>query len=299
MGYDRAILVRLATSTHFERAVRAAPGGERAAWRAAARYVAGRTRADAIRTAGTLLAAGHAVSIDRFGEQVGDPAEADRVTDEYLALATAIDGPAAAAGETLADRAWLSVDLTHLAVHTDPAGAAGRLEAIARALPDGRRIQVGAEDARHADAIQGSVLEVAGRGLCRRLGATVQANLHRSVTDVRTLVEAGVHIRLVKGAYVERSGAHPFGEPTDIAFLRVGAQLAAASASWSMATHDGRMREALLMSGAGTTVEQLLGVRPDVLEQLRGRGVATRVYLPYGPDWFRYWARRVAESRRA
>ena len=45
------------------------------------------------------------------------------------------------------------------------------------------------------------------------------------------------------------------------------------------------------------TVEQLLGVRPEALDELHDRGVPTRVYVPYGPDWFRYWARRLAESR--
>lgn len=38
---DRAILYRLATSRRIERALRAAPLGERLAWRAASRYVAG------------------------------------------------------------------------------------------------------------------------------------------------------------------------------------------------------------------------------------------------------------------
>ena len=37
----------------------------------------------------------------------------------------------------------------------------------------------------------------------------------------------------------------------------------------------------------------------SILDDLRARGVPTRVYLPYGPDWFRYWLRRVAESRGA
>lgn len=292
MGLDRTVLLHLATSQRLERAVKATPGGARAAWRAASRYVAGETRAEALAVAGTLLASGHAVSIDLFGERVRDPARADGVADEYVALANAIDGLAP-------DRAWLSVDLTHLAVHTDPAGAARRLETIARALPDGRRIQIGAEDAAHADAIQRCVLDVAARGHAQRLGATIQANLLRSVDDVRALADAGIHIRLVKGAYVERTGAHPFGEATDLAFLRLGEQLHAAGAPWSMATHDGRMREALLMAGVDATVEQLFGVRPDVLAELHGRGIATRVYLPYGPDWFRYWARRVAESRGA
>jgi proline dehydrogenase len=110
---------------------------------------------------------------------------------------------------------------------------------------------------------------------------------------------AGVHVRVVKGAYVERTGAHPFGEPTDIAYLQLGGQLAAARANWSMATHDGRMREGLLLAEPTAVVEQLLGVRTDVLAELHDSGVKTRVYVPYGPDWFRYWARRIAESRGA
>ena len=64
-----------------------------------------------------------------------------------------------------------------------------------------------------------------------------------------------------------------------------------------MATHDARLREALLLAHEPVTVEQLLGVRPESLAELQGRGVPTRVYLPYGPEWFRYWMRRVAESR--
>ncbi len=66
-----------------------------------------------------------------------------------------------------------------------------------------------------------------------------------------------------------------------------------------MATHDGRLREALLLAGGAVPVEQLFGVRPEALDQLKARGVPTRVYVPYGPDWFRYWLRRVAESRGA
>jgi len=64
-----------------------------------------------------------------------------------------------------------------------------------------------------------------------------------------------------------------------------------------MATHDGRLREALLLALGPVPVEQLLGVRPEVLDGLREAGVSTRVYVPYGPNWFRYWLRRLAESR--
>ena len=66
-----------------------------------------------------------------------------------------------------------------------------------------------------------------------------------------------------------------------------------------MATHDGRLREALLLAHGPVPVEQLLGVRPEALDELRDRGVPTRVYVPYGADCFRYWMRRLAESRGA
>ena len=289
MAVDRAVLFRLATSERFERVVKAVPGGDAQAWRAASRYVAGRSRDEALIATVDLLGQGHGVSVDLFGELVCDQATADRVTEDYLALTDALPAPPA--------DVWLSLDLSLLAIDTDPAGAADRLARIAAALPPGRRIQVGAEDAARTDAALGCVLDVAGRGLADRVGATVQANLLRSERDVDVLTGAGVHVRLVKGAYLEPTGTHPYGEATDVAYLRLGFRLQEAGAAWSMATHDGRLREALLLALGPVPVEQLLGVRPEALHQLEARGVPTSVYLPYGPDWFRYWLRRLAESR--
>ena len=291
MGIDRRLLFRLATSQRLERAVKRVPGGDTAAWRAASRYFAGSSRSDAIATAEQLLERGHGVSIDLFGERVTDPVVADEVVEDYLALARALPPPPA--------DIWLSVDLSHLALDSGSAAVADRLAAIAGALPGGRRVQVGAEEAARADAILACVLDVAARGMADRLGATVQANLLRSSADAAALADAGVHIRLVKGAYVEATGARPFGEPTDVAFMRLGFQLAGRDAAWSLASHDGRVREALLLARGPITVEQLLGVRPDALDELHDRDVPTRVYVPYGPDWFRYWMRRLAESRGA
>ncbi|WP_405063987.1 proline dehydrogenase family protein [Kribbella sp. NBC_01505] len=286
MRWDRAVLFKLATNDRLEQVVKGLPGGEEQAWRAASRYVAGRTRDEALQVVEAQLALGHEASIDLFGELSTDPDDADRVVDEYLELAKLTT-------------AWLSLDLSHLAVDVDPMGAAGRVARIALALPAGRRLQIGAEDTGRTDRIRECVLEVASRGLGDRLGATVQANLERSPDDIDALAEAGVQIRLVKGAYVERSGAHAYGEPTDVAYLRLAHQLAERGADWSLATHDGRLREAVLLALGKVPVEQLLGIRPDVLADLRERDIATRVYVPYGPAWFRYWLRRVAESRGA
>jgi proline dehydrogenase len=289
MGLDRRVLFRLATSERLERAVKRVPGGESAAWRSASRYVAGRSRRGAI--AEMLLERGHGVSVDLFGERVSDPAVAERVLEDHLGLVAALPPPPA--------DVWLSVDLSHLALGAGAAAVADRLAAIAKALPVGRRVQVGAEAAALTDPVLACVYAVAARGLADRIGATVQANLLRSPGDTDALADADVHIRLVKGAYVEPTGAQPYGEPTDVAFLRLGFRLAKRGAAWSMATHDGRLREALLLAHRSVPVEQPLGVRPEALGEVHDRGVPTRVYLPYGPDWFRYWARRLAESRGA
>lgn len=290
MGIDRVVLYRLATSTALERAVRTVPPAERLAWRAAARYVAGTTAEDAVRTTHDLHQRGVAASIDQFGELVRDASDAERVAEDYLGLADEL--------AALPDDAWLSVDLSHLGLDVDARDCADKLTAIAGRVPPGRRIQVGAEDYSRTDAVLDCVLTTAGRGLADRIGATVQANLYRSPRDLDRLVETGVHIRLVKGAYVEAADrALPYGEPTDIAFTQLAHRLAEADAAFALATHDGVLREALLAALGRQQVEQLLGVRTPVLDDLVARGVPVRVYVPFGDDWFRYWMRRLAESR--
>jgi proline dehydrogenase len=290
MAVDREILFRLATSTWLESAVRAAPGGEQLAWQAASRYVAGTTALAALEAARELHSRGMGASIDLFGELVTDVDTAVRVADRYLELADQVNAMPA--------DVWLSVDLSHLGLDVDPLGCADRLAAIAVRLPQGRRVQVGAEDHSHAEGVLTCIEMVAARGLADRLGGTAQANFRRTAADLDRLAAAGVYIRLVKGAYLETPDlALPFGEPTDIAYLRLAHKLAADGAAFALATHDGVLREGLLAALGPLPVEHLLGVRPDVLDDLRSRGVPVRVYVPYGDNWFRYWMRRLAESR--
>src|SRR5215208_3480629 len=175
MGLVRSVLFHVATSERLERAVKHVPGGERAAWRSASRYVAGRSLSGALATVEMLRERGHGASVDLFGERVSDPTVAEEVLEDYLALVAALPPSPA--------DVWLSVDLSHLALVAGAAAVADRLAASANALPGAWRIQVGAEQASLADAVQACVLAVAARGLADRLGATVQANLVRSPTD--------------------------------------------------------------------------------------------------------------------
>jgi proline dehydrogenase len=283
----RRLLFALATSKAWERAVRALPGGERTAYHLARRYVAGTRLDDALACAQWLAAEGLSSSIDFFGEGVADPLHADRVADEYLDLARALD--------RFPDSTFLSIDLSHIGLDQGGEAVQRRLERIAAALPEGRRIQVGAEEERRAGRILAAVLAVARAG--GAVAATVQANLKRSRSDARALAEGGVPIRLVKGAYVEHPGvARRLGESTDLAFLELAHELHADGAELALGTHDPILREALLRALPGVGVEMLLGVRSADASALAARGVPVRIYVPYGDDWFRYAMRRWAES---
>ena len=284
----RRPLFALATSDRFERAVRRTRQGEALAYRLASRYVAGRTVEDAFATARRLADRGVLSSIDFFGERVTDPIEADRVTDAYVSLAGRLSEADAGA--------YLSLDLSHIALDEPGPGVRRRLEQIAAALPAGARVQVGAEEAARADRILETVLAVASAG--GAVSATLQANLRRSIRDAEALTDAGVPIRLVKGAYVgSPAAAHAWGDPTDLAFVDLAHRLHRAGATVSLATHDPVLREALLPAMPGAGVEMLLGVRPSDQAELVARGVPLRVYLPFGENWFRYAMRRLAESR--
>lgn len=280
----RRLLFSLITNRRLERGVRRSPTLQRRAYTAARRYVAGETIQDMLGVIAGLREQGIAASVDFFGELVADPATAERATADYVQLA-----------KTLAqvEDVWLAIDLSHIGLDVSVDACRRHLATIVEALPAGRRIQVGAEDTSRTDPILQVVTALAAKGA--PLMATVQANLRRSPHDVARLAAAGVP---VKGAYVEPAGlAYPWGEATDIAFLRLAHQLREAGAAFSLATHDPVLRQALLLAFGPSPVEMLLGVRPQDAHDLTHRGVQVRCYVPYGPDWFRYWLRRLAESQ--
>jgi proline dehydrogenase len=284
---SRRVLFALATSARWEAAVRALPAGERSAYRLARRYVAGTRLADALALAHHLAGERLASSIDLFGERVADPNQADRVAEDYIALAGALN--------RAPENTFLSIDLSHIGLDQPGGAAQRRLAGIASALPEGRRLQVGAEEEQHAERTLATVLAVARAGAA--VSGTIQANLKRSRSDAHALAEAAVPIRLVKGAYVEHPRvALPWGEATDLAFLALAHELQAGGAEITLATHDPILREALLRSMPDVGVEMLLGVRSADARALAQRGVPVRIYVPYGDDWFRYAMRRWAES---
>jgi proline dehydrogenase len=284
----RRLFYSLAISHRLEGLVRGARLLEGMAYRAARRYVAGSSLEDALVAVRRLHGQGFAVSLDLFGEGVTDRQAVEQTVGGYLEAAQAIQG--------LGADVHLEVVPSHLGIDDSVDFCRRQAERIAEALPAGSRLQVSAEENWRTEPIMGVILAMGAGGA--PLTATLQANLKRTPRDADRLAEAGVPVRLVKGAYVEPADvAHPWGEQTDLAFVRLAHQLNEADAALSIGTHDPVIREALLLALPGLRVEMLLGVRPEDAQDLIRRGHHVRIYVPYGQDWFRYWMRRVAESR--
>jgi Proline dehydrogenase len=131
----------------------------------------------------------------------------------------------------------------------------------------------------------------------------LQAYLRRTEADCRELAHAGSRVRLCKGAYSEpESVAYQSRLDVDRSYVRCLNALLAGEGYPMFATHDPRLiaiaeERARWYDRTQESFEfQLLyGVRPGEQRRLSRAGYTTRVYVPYGTEWYGYLVRRLAE----
>jgi proline dehydrogenase len=261
---------------------------QRTAWgrRAVRRFVAGDTIPVAVEVALDLKRRGFTVTLDRLGE-----ASSGASADAYAADASELLTAQAAAGL----EPNVSVKLTAIGLAEGNAVAAMRLDRIlATAQSVNGFVRVDAEYPNSLDQMHEIV--AAARAAGRPVGAVVQANMQRSATDLERLIAAGIPVRLVKGAY--DPGAEGVGdmEAVNAAYLALAERLIATNLPIAFGTHDDRIISKL---GAAAQmrgeIQLLYGVRSDLAERLVANGWRVRIYTPYGPDWWPYSLRRMAE----
>jgi len=140
------------------------------------------------------------------------------------------------------------------------------------------------------------------------VGLCLQAYLRRTADDLEALLPLGPALRLVKGAYAEPPAlAWPGRADVDANFLSLAARLLQQDARrrgarLSAATHDetliGRIMERARSAGADTAeyeFQMLYGIGRQAQRRLTGRGQRVRVLISYGPDWYPWFVRRLAE----
>lgn len=267
--------------------------------RAVSRFMPGETFDDMLGAAKTLGAAGIHSVFTRLGENVKDLDEAQAVADHY------VDGVARIAQLGLACEP--SIKLTQLGLDIDRARAIAHARAIAaRAHAAGLYTWVDMEQSHYVDI----TLEIA-ETLKREfpdVGVCLQAYLFRTKDDLARMLQNGVGVRLVKGAYREPAAvAFPEKKDVDANYLALATTMIdpAANAHGSrpvFGTHDTRIIGAICSRAAATGVKpgryefhMLYGIQRAEQTRLHQAGETVRVLIAYGTYWFPWYMRRLAE----
>lgn len=130
------------------------------------------------------------------------------------------------------------------------------------------------------------------------VGLALQANLFRTVDDLKVLKSENISIRLVKGAYNENKSI-AFIEIDDIRgnFLKLADILCNYQSDQdAIATQDEAILNSLLSDDSykKLSFEFLFGVRKD-LQNKFNKEHSVAIYLPYGSNWLPYTMRRLSE----
>ncbi len=259
------------------------------------RYVAGEDLRDAIGTVRALGDEGALSTVDVLGEDVSEPAQAEKAVQEYLWLVEAM-------ADTRPD-ATISVKPTLMGLRIGRGVAERNMDRVfAAAARAGLLVQIDMEDHTATDA----TLELYRLMQDRHgnAGAVLQARLRRTLDDAGALAARGAEVRLCKGIYLEPEDiAYQGHDEIQDCYLAVLRRLVDDGARVGIATHDTRLveeAEALVrergLSAERYEFQMLLGVRPDLRRRLIDAGHAVRVYVPYGRDWEAYSIRRLREN---
>jgi proline dehydrogenase len=286
----RTAILRAAESPFLQRLVRRY--GMRLG---AARFVAGETLDECVAVLRELNAAGLRANTTLLGEAILDPDGAARVAAEYEHVLDRL------AAEQL--RANVALKLTHLGLSLDEDLAASNLErVVARAGTLGSFVRIDMEQSVYVDATLRVYERLRAAGHAN-VGTVLQSYLRRSPADLERLLPLQPNLRVVKGAYLEPASiALPEKRDVDLAYVRLVERGLRGGAYVAVATHDERIIRHVRAFAAREGVpgdryefQMLYGVRPALQRSLAGQGYEVLVATPYGPDWYPYLMRRLAE----
>jgi proline dehydrogenase len=286
----RAAILRMADSRWLRRVV------DRYGMRlGAARFVAGETLDECVVVLRRLNDAGLYANTTLLGEDIRSADEAAGVVVEYEKILDRL------VAEEL--RANVALKLTHLGLAYDEEAAFENVERlVAHAGSLGSFIRIDMEQSAFVEPTLRIYerLRAAGHG---NVGVVLQAYLYRSPDNLERLLPLEPNVRIVKGAYLEPSSiAHPEKQKVDEAYVRLVERGLRGGAYVAVATHDERIirhvqrfakREGIARDRF--EFQMLYGVRPALQRSLVAQGYKVLVATPFGPDWYPYLMRRLAE----
>lgn len=265
----------------------------------ARRFVAGESTIDAVQAAADLAAAGLHCTIEYLGPEVVDAESATASVDSYLKLLEALQAA------DLLDRSELSVKASDMGLELEGGAeiALANTTKLASAAADlGTLLTLDMEAYATVDATM-ALYEAVSRQF-PQTGIVIQSYLKRTEVDAQRLATADTRVRLVKGAFAESTDvAYQTSQDIDLSYVRSLKLLMAGDGIPLIATHDPRLIEIAAALAVRTSRERssyefqmLFGVRPEEQKRLAASGEKVRVYVPYGPQWYPYLVRRMAEK---
>ena len=255
------------------------------------RFVAGETRAEGITRVTDLYNQGYQVSLEFIGENTTSEEECRHAKNEFKELI-----------KELRDnqiRGTVSFDLSHIGMMISNSLAYSHLEELAIAAQENNvQLMISMEESRKIDNILSVYKDISK--LYSNVGITLQVHLHRSLLDLKELLQMPGRIRFVKGAYQESEGIFiPRSEELNKRFIEFVGYCMEKKHPISIASHDENLLMSLKEMGylysSNTEVEMLDGVRSDLLKTFKEDNIQSKIYVTYGTEWYLYLAHRIAE----
>lgn len=261
------------------------------------RFVAGMTIKDAIAACRRVNGEGIAVTLDALGESVTTEAEARASAQVYHEMLDWI--------EAWKLNANVSLKLSQMGMDFDPTLTASIVgELVEHAARANCFVRIDMEGSPFTEATIAMTERLNAReGLRGRVGTVLQAYLFRTESDAERLLKQGIRIRLCKGAYKEPPEiAFPLKSDVDANYVKLAQRMMTSGVFCGIATHDEAIVEKLLafvrengVSKSAFEFQMLYGIRRDLQRRLVKLGFGVRVYVPFGPEWYPYFMRRLAE----
>ncbi len=255
----------------------------------AKRFIAGHDFDSAKPAIEKLMEQGYEVSIDYIGENSKTYSQSRKAYKQYLAVLDYFKDR----------RVDISVKPSQLGLHIHTYLAWLLIRGLARrAQKYGHTIRLDMEDSSVTEVTRNLAISINQE--YGNVGVAVQANLFRTKKDLTILINKNVSVRMVKGAYQEKSDkAHQDYISISGHFFDYVARMYSKRANKpAVGTHDEELLDdikTLIPKPKYFDYEFLYGVRRDLQKELKNKGYSVRIYIPFGTDWLPYTLRRLRE----
>ena len=259
------------------------------------RFVAGDTLEEAVTAAVRLSRIGLTTTLDQLGENVGTKEKAAEAAHTYVGV---LERMSEAGVEPN-----ISIKLTMLGLDLGDEIALGNARPVLDAARRvGGFVRIDMEGSAYTDRTI-RLFEALHDDYPGQVGTVIQTYLFRARADVERLIARRARVRLVKGAYAEPATvAYQDKADIDDNYGRLMEMLLEHGHYPAIATHDPALIERTKRFAAEQSIapdrfefQLLYGVRRDAQSDLVADGYRTRVYVPYGTEWYPYFTRRIAE----